>query len=287
MIRHLFLLLITILTLPSAGSATPARRALVIGLGEQQDPAWARINGDKDVPLITGMLRANGFSHITTLVNSRASKNAIVNAMNTLVNDSRPGDIVYIHFSGHGQRMTDLDGDEDDGWDEAWIPYDACLAYGPGDRGEKHLSDDEIAVILGRLRRKVGAEGTIAVVVDACHSGQSTRDTDTDSTVVVRGVFNEFILPGPAKQNADTIAENWLTLSACEDWQLNQEFQGTGKLTHVLVNHWQQFSGQTDEAMFTAVDSLMRHRPYKSGKPQNPVMTGRTGTVLSKIFRKR
>ena len=27
------------------------KRALVIGLGEQQDKAWNKINGDKDVPL--------------------------------------------------------------------------------------------------------------------------------------------------------------------------------------------------------------------------------------------
>ena len=28
------------------------KRALVIGLGEQQDKAWNKINGDKDVPLV-------------------------------------------------------------------------------------------------------------------------------------------------------------------------------------------------------------------------------------------
>ena len=32
------------------------KRALVIGLGEQQDRAWKKINGDKDVPFVQAML---------------------------------------------------------------------------------------------------------------------------------------------------------------------------------------------------------------------------------------
>lgn len=33
------------------------RRALVIGIGEQEDKSWAKINGDKDVPLVQQMLQ--------------------------------------------------------------------------------------------------------------------------------------------------------------------------------------------------------------------------------------
>ena len=32
------------------------KRALVIGLGEQQDKAWNKINGDKDVPFVQALL---------------------------------------------------------------------------------------------------------------------------------------------------------------------------------------------------------------------------------------
>ena len=33
------------------------KRALAIGLGEQQDKAWNKIKGDKDVPLVQAMLK--------------------------------------------------------------------------------------------------------------------------------------------------------------------------------------------------------------------------------------
>ena len=41
------------------------KRALVIGLGEQQDKAWNKINGDKDVPLVQGMLKSARFKSVT------------------------------------------------------------------------------------------------------------------------------------------------------------------------------------------------------------------------------
>ena len=44
-ITYIFLLL-------SLSVSAQTKRALVIGLGEQQDKAWNKINGDKDVPFV-------------------------------------------------------------------------------------------------------------------------------------------------------------------------------------------------------------------------------------------
>ena len=57
-----------ILLLLSLSVTAQTKRALVIGLGEQQDKAWNKINGDKDVPLEQGMLKNAGFKALTTLV---------------------------------------------------------------------------------------------------------------------------------------------------------------------------------------------------------------------------
>lgn len=260
------------------------RRAVVIGLGEQVDKSWAKINGDKDVPLIVSMLKANGFSDITSLINTKATKAGIVNAFNSLINRSQKGDIVYVHFSGHGQLMTDINGDEKDGLDEAWIPYDAYLKYCSKDRGEKHLSDDEIAQYLTRLRSKIGTNGAIAVVVDACHSGDSTRDLCDNDSVVVRGVDVDFVIPGKRAKSSARISESWLTLSACQDFQLNQEYNGVGKLTHILANRWQNYVGKSDQAIYNAIDEAYQSRKYKGSVAQNPRLSGQTGRVLSLIF---
>lgn len=106
------------------------RRALVIGLGEQEDKNWTKINGDKDVPYVIEMLERSGYRDIVTLVNRQATKAGIVSAFSVMAGKCQKGDVVYVHFSGHGQLVTDINGDEEDTWDESWIPYDAYLKYG-------------------------------------------------------------------------------------------------------------------------------------------------------------
>lgn len=60
--------IIYFLLLLSLSANAQTKRALVIGLGEQQDRAWNKINGDKDVALVQGMLKRAGFKRVTTLV---------------------------------------------------------------------------------------------------------------------------------------------------------------------------------------------------------------------------
>lgn len=279
-------LLILILTCVIPAEAN-TRRAVVIGLGEQLDKSWSKINGDKDVPLVVSMLKANGFTDIETLTNSKATKSGIVNAFNSLINRSQKNDVIYIHFSGHGQMMTDMNGDEKDGLDESWIPYDAYLKYCAKDRGEKHLSDDEIAAFLSRLHTKIGDGGVIAVVVDACHSGDSTRDLCESDSIVVRGIDVDFVIPGKRTKTSACSSELWLTLSACQDFQLNQEYNGVGKLTHILANNWRNYVGKSDQAIYQSIDETYETRKYKGPVAQNPRLSGKYGRVLSLIFNKR
>ena len=93
------------------------RRALVIGIGEYEDPAWGQVHGDRDAGAVAGMLRENGFRDLSVLVGREATKAAIVAQFELLAGRCETGDTVYVHFSGHGQLMTDVDGDESDGWD--------------------------------------------------------------------------------------------------------------------------------------------------------------------------
>lgn len=69
--------IIYFLLLLSLSANAQTKRALVIGLGEQQDRAWNKINGDKDVAFVEGMLKRAGFKRVTTLVNRQATKTAL------------------------------------------------------------------------------------------------------------------------------------------------------------------------------------------------------------------
>lgn len=275
LIIYLFLLL-------SLSVTSQTKRALVVGLGQQQDKAWNKINGDKDVPIVQGMLKSAGFKSVTTLVNQQATKAGIIGAFKRMAASCKQGDVVYIHYSGHGQQMTDVHNDETDGLDECWIPYDAyrkaCKTY----HGEKHLTDDELNVYLNAIRDKIGAKGKLLVVIDACHSGDGTRGDEDD---VVRGVEEVFeavksLIIGDndkekvINQKAKPLAERWITLSACKSDQVNIEMKNpaVGKLTYALWMELKNGDKINNEEFIKRIRKFVNRNT--SSRPQQPVLTG-------------
>lgn len=215
------------------------KRALVIGIGNYPEASgWAKINGDKDLPIVRDMLLANGFQSkdIVELKNESATADAIRKALDALVSKAAKGDVIYIHFSGHGQQITDLHGDEEDGFDEAWIPIDAQFSYVKGKyEGENHIVDDQLNQWLSQLRSKVGTTGKITVVADACHSGGGSRGDEDETEYVVRGTSDAFVIPGNTKPFSGEVGTiDWIFISACKSYQCNYEYKGTGSLTYAL-----------------------------------------------------
>lgn len=272
----------------SATLQAQTRRALVIGLGQQEDKTWGKINGDRDVPLVEEMLTNAKFktNNVKTLVNQQATKAAILNAFKALASQSKRGDIVYIHYSGHGQQMKDVHNDEKDGLDECWIPYDAYRKPCEKDRGEKHLTDDEVNYYLNDIRNKIGDSGKMLVVIDACHSGDATRGYEDE---VVRGVedvfeaIKSFIWGAPADKgktvvnpNARVNKERWITLSACTSDQVNFEMKSpaVGKLTYAIYKKVKESTGNGNDDFFKKIRMFVNS--HTGSRPQYPVMTGET-----------
>jgi metacaspase-1 len=52
------------------------------------------------------------------------TKSNILAAFHNVVRQSRAGDAIFLHYSGHGTKVRDTNGDEDDGYDEAMLPVD-------------------------------------------------------------------------------------------------------------------------------------------------------------------
>ena len=255
-----------------------AKHALVFGLGEQQDASWGKINGDKDIEYIVPLLQSAGYTDIVTLKNSQATKAAMLKAFEELAGRCSEGDAVYVHYSGHGQLMTDTNGDEQFKWsgrhalwDEAWIPYDAYMMYCSEDTGDKHLSDDEVARCLSAVRESIGPEGELVVVVDACHSGDAT----CGDVPPVRGIDVKFTIP----MNSDAplekpVEEQWLTVSACKPFQLNAEMNTpkVGKLTYALYTLGLEILNMENDEMQKTLAGFMDEN--KGHLPQSPVVSG-------------
>lgn len=253
------------------------KRALVIGIGKQEDQAWNKINGDKDVPYVMAILEDADYQQIFTLVNEEATKEGIVAAFQNLAQSCQKGDVVYVHFSGHGQRMRDRDSDEQDALDECWIPYDAYRKPCEQDWGEKHLTDDEVNMLLTKIRNKIGDEGKMLVVIDACHSGDATRSQGE----TVRGVGEVFeavkayLKDTPHTDVAESSnLEQWITLSACRSHEVNIEMKDpvAGKLTYAIFTKLKNKEFESNEELFKKIKAFMYLNA--GSRPQKPTMTG-------------
>lgn len=236
--------------------------ALVVGIGEYPiENGWTSINGDNDIALVRDILFANGFSdnNIYELRNAEATASAIRQGFDNLITLVQKGDIIYIHFSGHGQQVTDLDGDEEDGFDEAWIPIDAPFLYTKGKyEGENHILDDQLNQWLSQLRSKVGATGKITVVADACHSGGGSRAAEDETEYVVRGTADAFVIPGFAKPFSGEVGTiDWIFISACKSYQCNYEYKGTGSLTYALGQQKEKLSSTPAQQLQRSICSII------------------------------
>lgn len=216
-------------------------RALLIGIGKYPtaQTGWKVIHGDDDVKLLASAFKAQKFTDITTLINNKATKFAIITELKNLHKRCRPGDVVYIHFSGHGQPVLDANGDEATGFDESIIPYNAYRApqkpKGLYD-GRNHLIDDELYPLLDNIKVKIGSRGKLCVAIDACYSrgmerGEETDIEDDDILNSARGTDIPFrpvdtsYLKNLPKPNRFSKGANMFILAACLNTERNFEFK--------------------------------------------------------------
>ena len=223
------------------------KRAFLVGISNYSSnqqladvKGWNDIHGENDVNLLVPTLKKQGFT-VQKLCNREATANNIRNSLTSFSEKCKSGDIVYLHFSCHGQPFEDYDGDESDGWDEALVPFDALKEYQQGRySGENHITDDELNTYLKTIRNRVGPKGFVYVVIDACHAGSSYRgDVDEDS-VVIRGTdkgfskSNKQYAPridkrGKIKVEKSANMSNICILEACRSYQVNSEIRAYEK----------------------------------------------------------
>ena len=274
--RLLTLTLMFLLWLPASAVT---RRALVVFVGEYpEDSGWKKISAERDCRIVLDMLHAGDFrdSDIAVLGDSDATHDAIIRAFSTLVSKAQKGDVVYVHFSCHGQQVTDLDGDEPDGWDEALIPYDARISYGDhGYMGGKHLIDDEVNRFLAALSSKVGETGLVLYVSDACHSGDDYRaNEETADDVTMRGILDRFEISGSHADFSERLnADGWVSICACREYQNNYEVtvdgQRCGRLTYAMSRVFSK--GLSMESLVKAIEKEYLLLPTPKGCPRQLV----------------
>lgn len=235
MARHLLLIIGLFFMVAISGNAQ-RKRAFMVGISHYDTALtgyqWNNINGVEDINLLSPILKKQGFD-LVTLLDDMATYSNITTQLSQFIKKTRKGDIVYIHFSAHGQPVEDLNGDELDGWDEAIVPIDAYKIYKKGTyEGKNHLVDDQLNMYVQKLREKIGSSGFLYVIIDACHAGTSSRANDETvrGTKVGFTYNNKVFKPSSAKQanykvEASAKMANVLFIEACRPDQVNMEIK--------------------------------------------------------------
>lgn len=267
--------IILALLLAANAAAAQTKRALCIGIGSYMDKTWPEIHGDKDIEdLIVPMLSKNGFSseNIKVLLNERATSKNIKDAFNALLKSAQPGDKVFVYLSGHGQQVTDLDGDEaiinnnSDTLDEAFVPYDAPMRNtdNTSHKDMKHITDDYFYDILLEIFFKVGERGSLSVMNDACHSGDMTRGSENR-----RGSSVIYVLPASKniiKFSADrTKRVPFAVISSCTDSETTREELHAGKYYGPLAIGIREYKGENIETLLNNIAINTRITPVREG----------------------
>ncbi|MEO5625063.1 MAG: caspase family protein [Dokdonella sp.] len=145
----------------TGGGSRPTRlRALCVGIDEYSTlPLSGCVADARQWHECLG----NAGFDTTLMLDASASLDRVKRALDALIVQARAGDALVFQFSGHGTQFADENGDEDDGFDEAFVLVD----YQDGG----YLLDDDFAEIAAGLP----AHTSLTLFMDCCHSGTNSR----------------------------------------------------------------------------------------------------------------
>lgn len=212
----------------------------------------------------------------TVLTDAQATKFAVMARLRSLIKQANAGALSHIVFSlsTHGTQVRDIDGDESDGRDEAFILHDV-------DMGKESWMPDTIIVDdeFGTLFKTLNPGVLLEVFLDTCHSGTGLRGAEFG---VHRAVPRYVSLPNDSVYKAARIlsrtrrirrhdlppaSDNVVLWSGCASNETSADayFYPTGyggAFTYTYYQAMQQMSGRN----YNRVDLLRRICDSMRGK---------------------
>jgi len=184
----------------------------------------------------------------------------MIHWLKKMVDISKAGDTLYIHYSGHGSHMRDQSGDERDHVDEVICPCDGT-----------YISDDTLNDILV----KGLADGVkLRMVFDCCHSGSCVD------------LACRYLYGSKFYQENDVIYKDIMMISGCRDTQTSADAwigtQYTGALTWAFTESVTEFlkSDAISKLFWKDLLYQIRYKLYQGGYSQIPQLSFSTRLMV-------
>lgn len=283
--------LISILVALSFNTGIAERIGLIVAIGqyEKAGNGYTNLSSLRDVILLDSVLKLKKFDKIIILRDEQATKSGIVSTIRSIISSVKRGDVVFIHFSCHGILIADENGRYAE---ECLVTWDSPFHLKPGTqyKGERHLTYTELKQLRNTLRQKLGRNGDVLMLFDACHSGGLTRGRDrirgVASSLKIQGwrAFSNQRFGSPPMEDSLDSGSPYVAISACKTEQSNHETSdgqhACGSLSLVFTKAVLALTDKElsyDRLYDRICDEMFRIHPA-----QFPVMTG-TNTAR-KIF---
>jgi len=281
--------------LKASTDEVPRKLALLVGISDyNRNNGVNDLHGKEDAVTLAKTLTENekfGFKEddVILLSNEEATLEGIEKAFREhLIKNAKPGDVVLFYFSGHGEQISDDNGDEMDGQDECLVPYDY------NEKNQPRVKDDLLEKLLDELADTMKkdpsgeVQGDILVMLDSCHSGTATKGIADG-----RGIVWDEELYGEPQENPDgeednaggflakgSTSEGYLLISACKSSQVAKEdLTERGVLTYYFISALEKSgTGTTYFDLFERLNRMIK----SAGWEQEPQMEGEGNRPLFK-----
>jgi metacaspase-1 len=272
------------------------KHALLIGIGNYPgENGWPKISSLRDLDYLQATLLNQGFQkeNIKTIKDEAATIKGISEAFIQLINEVKPGDIVVIHFSCHGEQVKADNNNKIDGLDECIVSYNAISPLQSTDFEKDqalYFRGHQLGSYIGQLRTKLGKTGDVMVFLDYCHSGSGTRGLGKirggKPPLVPKGFdINTFHKASDSsslfRENATQKGESnelagFVVISATRPEELDAETmddkgEGIGSLTYAICKSFERLNpGTTYRSLFASIQATMNIKVPS----QHPLLEG-------------
>jgi len=262
------------------------KKALLVGINKYKPNLNADLKGCiNDVAMVHHLLvNKFGFdtNNIRVVVDDRATQNNILHRLQWLINDTKEGDLLVFHFSGHGSQIIDRNGDElNDYLDEIICPHDL--------NWDNPLTDD----ILRSIFSKIPSGVKLIMIADCCHSGTLVRELNNPRYEKPRFIlppfdirsrsFNKKLSKRKLVEKTQKETQKIILLSGCKDNQTSADAYINGKYNGALS--WAVYTVLNNNPNISYIDlhEKVSYLLKRGGFSQEPQLNGPEELLKSRI----
>jgi hypothetical protein len=199
-------------------------KGLIVGINYDTNPDVFSLSFcEADATSIRSSLceEENGWEsdELTLLLGSAATKNAITTTLSNLVTQAEENDYILVYYSGHGTHITDVNGDEVDGFDEAIVPVD-CDPSVPSTL----ITDDELGAIFSECITEKGviiyegSYGDLDIICLPIMTASGPNECACETVDLGHGIFTYYILEGLNNHKGDSNNDNCVSVIELFDY---------------------------------------------------------------------